>query len=72
MEVSYKPWISRKGLGQEFGKFVEIITPKFEAIETLFSSTGKLEGVAKVSQSLSGPITEHQYPGGMIDRMPFS
>ncbi|SNS56208.1 phenylacetaldoxime dehydratase family protein [Rhodococcoides kyotonense] len=54
------------------GRFVEIIRPTVDRYETLFSSTGRLEGVATLTDSLSGTIEEHAYWGGVRDRIPLS
>ncbi|KZE99156.1 phenylacetaldoxime dehydratase [Rhodococcus sp. EPR-147] len=54
------------------GRFVEIIRPTVDRYETLFSSTGRMEGVATLTDSLSGFIEEHAYWGGVRDRIPLS
>ena len=54
------------------GRFVEIIKPTVDRFETLFSSTGAMEGVATLADSLSGAIEEHGYWGGVRDRIPLS
>ncbi len=54
------------------GRFVEIIRPTVDRYETLFSSTGRMEGVATLTDSLSGEIEEHAYWGGVRDRIPLS
>ncbi|OZD67510.1 phenylacetaldoxime dehydratase [Rhodococcus sp. 05-340-1] len=54
------------------GRFVEIIRPTVDRYETLFSSTGRMEGVATLTDSLSGTIEEHAYWGGVRDRIPLS
>lgn len=54
------------------GRFVELIRPTIDRYETLFSSTGRMEGVATLTDSLSGTIEEHAYWGGVRDRIPLS
>lgn len=54
------------------GHFVEVLRPSVDRYETLFSSTGRLEGVATLTDSLSGAIEEHAYWGGVRDRIPLS
>jgi aldoxime dehydratase len=54
------------------GRFVEIIRPTIERYETLFSSTGRMEGVATLTDTLSGTIEEHAYWGGIRDRIPLA
>jgi aldoxime dehydratase len=54
------------------GRWLEVIRPTVEGHETLFSSTGRPEGVAVLADGLSGPVREHAYWGGMRDRIPRS
>lgn len=54
------------------GRWAEIVRPRMEEHETLFSSLGRPEGVAVVAEGLSGQIVEHAYWGGMRDRIPLS
>jgi aldoxime dehydratase len=54
------------------GRWAEIIRPRVEEHETLFSSLGRPEGVAVLAEGLSGEIVEHAYWGGMRDRIPLS
>ncbi|WP_232660370.1 phenylacetaldoxime dehydratase family protein [Pseudonocardia sp. TRM90224] len=54
------------------GRFAEIIRPTVEEHETLLSSVGRNEGVAALTDQLSGEVLEHAYWGGMRDRIPLS
>ena len=54
------------------GRWAEVLRPRVEEHETLFSSTGRPEGVAVLADTLSGEIQEHAYWGGMRDRIPLS
>lgn len=54
------------------GRWAEIVRPRVEEHETLFSSLGRPEGVAVVAEGLSGEVVEHAYWGGMRDRIPLS
>ena len=73
-------WFSSRGAtwsGEEksesrLGFFAEILRPAVTRYETLFSSTGRMEGVAVVADRLSDMVQEHAYWGGMRDRIPVS
>jgi aldoxime dehydratase len=54
------------------GFFTEILRPPITRYETLFSSVGRMEGVAVVADGLSDMVREHAYWGGMRDRIPLS
>jgi aldoxime dehydratase len=54
------------------GRFVEVLRPRVEEYETLFSSLGRPEGIATIADGWSGEIAEHAYWGGMRDRIPLS
>jgi len=59
---------SREGIGA----FIEVLRPRVERHETLFSSLGRPEGVAAIAEGMSGEVQEHAYWGGMRDRIPLS
>lgn len=53
------------------GRWIEVIAPSSDEIETLFSADTFPEGSARVARSgFSGEILEHGYWGSMRDRMP--
>ena len=54
------------------GTFIEVLRPIVARHETLFSSLGRPEGVAAISDGMSGEVQEHAYWGGMRDRIPLS
>lgn len=54
------------------GFFTEILRPSITRYETLFSSVGRMEGIAVVADGLSNMVREHAYWGGMRDRIPLS
>ncbi len=54
------------------GRWVEVLRPRVEEHETLFSSLGRPEGVAVLAEGFSGEVQEHAYWGGMRDRIPLS
>jgi aldoxime dehydratase len=65
-------WESDARLGEPFGYFREIVRPRIERFETLFSTPDKAEGVAVLAEGMSGEIREHAYWGGARDRIPLS
>jgi len=54
------------------GFFTEILRPSITRYETLFSSAGRMEGIAVLADGLSDMVREHAYWGGMRDRIPLS
>lgn len=54
------------------GFFTEVLRPSITRYETLFSSAGRMEGIAVVAEGLSAMVQEHAYWGGMRDRIPLS
>jgi aldoxime dehydratase len=60
------------GAWAKVGVFIEALRPSLRGFETLFSSLGRVEGAAVLSESMSGEIPEHAYWGGMRDRIPLS
>ena len=65
-------WTGGKHNGARLGTFIEVLCPSVASYETLFSSLGRLEGVAALADGMSGEIMEHAYWGGMRDRIPLS
>jgi aldoxime dehydratase len=66
-------WDSDERLTQGLGYFREIVCPRVERFETLFSTPDRLEGVGVVMGARSdGDIQEHGYWGAMRDRFPLS
>lgn len=53
------------------GWFIEVVSPRAERFETVFSSTAP-EGVAHLATGMSGTIVEHGYWGSARDRLPIS
>ena len=65
-------WESADREKESFGYFREILRPRAEQFETLFSTQERKEGVAVLAPELSGEIQEHAYWGGVRDRIPLS
>jgi aldoxime dehydratase len=65
-------WESDARLAEPFGYFREIVRPRIERFETLFSTPDKAEGVAALAECMSGEVQEHAYWGGARDRIPLS
>ena len=66
-------WESAARLNDGVGYFREILTPRVEHFETLFSAPDRLEGVGILIGNRSvDPIQEHGYWGSMRDRLPLS
>ncbi|MGV3635400.1 MAG: phenylacetaldoxime dehydratase family protein [Pseudorhodoplanes sp.] len=57
---------------EPLGFFTEVLRPSITRYETLFSSVGRMEGIAVVADGLSDMVREHAYWGGMRDRIPLS
>lgn len=53
------------------GWFLEVVSPRAERFETLFSSP-MAEGVAHLAPGMSGTIVEHGYWGSARDRLPLA
>ena len=75
----FDTWFAAQGAawtGEEkpgpLGYFTEILRPSITRYETLFSSVGRMEGIAVVADGLSDMVREHAYWGGMRDRIPLS
>lgn len=54
------------------GTYTEVLRPKAEHYETLFSVADRPEGIALLADNISAPIMEHAYWGGARDRIPAS
>lgn len=54
------------------GRYVEVVRPRVERLETVFGARGRPEGVAVLAERFSGPVREHAYWGAMRDRLPAS
>lgn len=66
-------WASDERLKEGVGYFREVMRPRMEQFETIFTHQhGPLEGVSVLLGSMSEPIIEHGYWGSMRDRMPLS
>ncbi|MEV5959066.1 phenylacetaldoxime dehydratase family protein [Streptomyces sp. NPDC051987] len=52
------------------GTFIEVVRPSVRRLETLYSSDRYLQGVGAAAETVSGPVLEHGYWGGMRDRIP--
>jgi aldoxime dehydratase len=75
--VRFDEWFASHGAawaGEEkpgpLGYFTELLRPSITRYETLFSSVGRMEGIAVVADGLSDMVQEHAYWGGMRDRIP--
>ena len=66
-------WASDERLDEGVGYFREILRPRMEQFETIFTHDyGPLEGVSVLMGGMSEPIIEHGYWGSMRDRLPLS
>lgn len=66
-------WNSEDRLREGLGYFREIVSPRMEGLETLFTAQDRLEGVgAAMGSSSADSIQEHGYWGSMRDRIPLS
>ncbi|XYD06947.1 phenylacetaldoxime dehydratase family protein [Methylobacterium sp. NMS12] len=66
-------WASNERLGEGVGYFREILRPRMEQFETIYTHDyGPLEGVSLLMGEMSKPIIEHGYWGSMRDRLPLS
>jgi aldoxime dehydratase len=69
--ASAPEWTSPARFTPEAGFFTEVVTPKVERFETLFSSD-RIYGIAVASEQLSDMVVEHAYWGSARDRIPAS
>jgi len=51
------------------GYFTEVLRPRVEHFETLFSANNRPEGIAVVAKGMSDMVLEHAYWGGARDRI---
>lgn len=66
-------WSSEDRLKEGVGYFREVLRPRMEQFETIFThEQGPLEGVSILMGGMSEPIIEHGYWGSMRDRLPLS
>ena len=66
-------WASDDRLGEGVGYFREVLRPRMEQSETIYTHDyGPLEGVSILMGSMSEPVIEHGYWGSMRDRLPLS
>lgn len=65
-------WNKHASTDAGYGIFREMTNIPFERSETLFSSPEHDHGMSQKRTGIAGPIAEHQYWGGMRDRIPFS
>ncbi len=63
-------WRSPERVGGEHGYFLEIVSPRPESFETIFSDRASPEGVARLAEAMSGEMREHGYWGSARDRLP--
>jgi len=61
-------WADQQRINDDAGFWREIISMPFERFETLHS-TQEPHGIGVSAESVSGPIDNHGYPGGMRDRI---
>lgn len=64
-------WQSAEREQDSVGWFLEVVSPRAERFETLFSSP-VAEGVAHLARGMSGTIIEHGYWGSARDRLPLA
>ena len=62
-------WLTDRGAQ---GRWIEVLRPRAEELETVFGARSRPEGVAVLADRFSGQIREHAYWGGMRDRIPAS
>jgi aldoxime dehydratase len=65
-------WDSNDRLNEGIGYFREILSPRIEQFETIFTAKEPLEGVGIIMGGMSDEIQEHGYWGSMRDRFPLS
>jgi aldoxime dehydratase len=77
----FEAWFARHGAGWasggpprygDCGTFTEVIRPRVERYETLFSANDRAEGIAVLAGGMSDMVQEHAYWGGARDRIPLS
>lgn len=71
--ATFRGWWDAPSLGSDgLGYFVELVRPRIERFETLYSTPGRPEGVAVLSTGMSEPVTEHAYWGSARERIPLA
>jgi aldoxime dehydratase len=65
-------WGSEDRLKEGIGFFREVLSPRTEQFETIFTAEEPLEGVGVLMGGMSEPILEHGYWGSMRERFPLS
>lgn len=65
-------WASDRRLSDGVGYFREVLIPRMEQFETVYSTPDHLEGVGLVMGGVSDVINEHGYWGSMRERIPLS
>lgn len=65
-------WASDQRLSDSVGYFREVLIPRMEQFETVYSTPDHLEGVGLVMGGVSDVINEHGYWGSMRERIPLS
>ncbi len=65
-------WTSPDRLADGIGYFREIMAPRVDQFETLYSFRKNLPGVGSIMDDASDEIEEHGYWGSMRDRFPIS
>jgi len=74
----FDAWFAAQGASwtrvprDNIGTFSEVLRPRIERYETLFSTTERREGIATLAQGMSDTVMEHAYWGGARDRIPAS
>lgn len=63
-------WSSSEREDEGHGWFREVLFPSMDRLETVFSDDKEPEGVAFMSEKMSGAMQEHVYWGSSRDRMP--
>lgn len=63
---------SRERENEDYGYFMEVVSPETANFETLFSDPHSPEGVAYLGQGMSDQILEHAYYGSARDRLPIA
>jgi aldoxime dehydratase len=71
--AAFRSFWDSASLGSDgLGYFAEIVRPRVERFETLFSTLGRPEGIAVLASGMSEPIKEHAYWGSARERIPLA
>jgi aldoxime dehydratase len=65
-------WVDPENAPDGFGRFLEVLWPSVDRLETIISSSEGREGFGAIAESVSSAIAEHGYWGSMRDRLPIS